>query len=260
MPRALFISPHLDDAAFSCAEPMLALREAGWQVDLATVFTASVSDPQGFALACQLDKGLSAEVDYMRLRRAEDIAFCDALDLAAHHLDLAEAPHRGYADVTALFGPVHADDPAPMAVAERLDMLRQRLAPDLWFAPIGIGGHVDHRVVIDAVEAAAGARALRYADQPYRLKQPEVAERELAGWAETAPLVFASQPARRVRALAAVRAYITQLEFQFGHAETMQAALDAAQAEGVSFWHADAPAAVVLAPFIDSPCEIPCPD
>ena len=39
-------------------------------VTVVTCFTRSVPDPQGFALACQLDKGLGPEVDYMALRRA----------------------------------------------------------------------------------------------------------------------------------------------------------------------------------------------
>ncbi len=69
----------------------------GWRVVVATLFTRSVPDPQGFALACQLDKGLDATVDYMALRRAEDVAACRALGLGDPiHIPLPEAPHRGY--------------------------------------------------------------------------------------------------------------------------------------------------------------------
>jgi hypothetical protein len=70
MPTALALSPHLDDAAFSCGGLLHALGAAGWDVATVTVFTASVADPTGFALACQTDKGLGPEVDYMDLRRA----------------------------------------------------------------------------------------------------------------------------------------------------------------------------------------------
>ena len=73
MPTALALSPHLDDAAFSCGGLLASLAREGWHVVMATLFTASVADPTGFALACQLDKGLPAEVDYMALRRAEDV-------------------------------------------------------------------------------------------------------------------------------------------------------------------------------------------
>src|SRR5438309_440747 len=39
---------------------------------MVTAFTATVLPATGFALACQLDKGLSPEVDYMALRRDEE--------------------------------------------------------------------------------------------------------------------------------------------------------------------------------------------
>ena len=61
MPTALFLSPHLDDVAFSCGGTLLRLTDdPRWRVVLCTVFTASVADPQGFALRCQTDKGIAA--------------------------------------------------------------------------------------------------------------------------------------------------------------------------------------------------------
>ena len=53
---------------------MAKLAGEGWKTILCTVFTKSVFNPQGFALDCQLDKNLAPEVDYMKLRRAEDFA------------------------------------------------------------------------------------------------------------------------------------------------------------------------------------------
>jgi LmbE family N-acetylglucosaminyl deacetylase len=72
MPRAVALSPHLDDAAFSCGGTLARLAQAGWEVAVCTAFTLSVPNPSGFALACQLDKGLPPEADYMAIRRAED--------------------------------------------------------------------------------------------------------------------------------------------------------------------------------------------
>ena len=101
---ALFLSPHLDDVAFSCGGTLTRLIAEGWQVRLCTVFTASVPDPQGFALACQMDKGLAADVDYMALRRAEDDEFARLAGvLDSIHLTYREAPHRGYSDAPDLF-------------------------------------------------------------------------------------------------------------------------------------------------------------
>ena len=246
--RALFISPHLDDAAFSCPEAVLRCVEDGWQVTLATIFTASVAHPSGFALACQLDKGLAADVDYMALRRDEDAAFARALGAEVRHLPLAEAPHRGYHDVAALFGPPRADDPAPAALAGALDMLWAEIRPDLCFAPVGIGVHVDHALVVDAVtrleHSARGVPVLRYADQPYAMKNP-VRAMQAVGRLDAYEYRMPPRPQSRARVLDAVAAYATQLAFQFGSEAAMRRDLDTAFFAGTPLW-SRAPRSVLL--------------
>jgi len=91
--RVLAVSPHLDDAVFSVGGTLAALTDAGHDVTVLTCFTGSVPDPTGFALACQLDKGLAADVDYMALRRAEDDTATALLGASNAHLGLLEAPH-----------------------------------------------------------------------------------------------------------------------------------------------------------------------
>ena len=61
MPAALFLSPHLDDVAFSCGALFDALAARGWDAHLVTVFTRSVPGPRGFALECQTSKGIAPE-------------------------------------------------------------------------------------------------------------------------------------------------------------------------------------------------------
>ncbi len=220
MPTACFLSPHLDDAVFSAGGTMAALADAGWRVVLATVFTRSVSNPAGFALACQTDKGLAADADYMALRRAEDAAAAAAVGVAAgdvHWLDLPEAPHRGYASAAELFGPVHPDDAgATDAVAAAV---RPHVAgADALFAPAGIGGHVDHVHVVRAVERVAAETVVRWLDTPYvlRLADPPAADHA------------ADVTATLGRKLDGCAAYATQVGFQFGGAAAMRARLTAA--------------------------------
>ena len=145
MPHAIAFSPHLDDAAFSCGGTLARLVQAGWTVTLCTVFTRSVPSPSGFALACQTDKGLAPEVDYMALRRAEDRAACAALGCEPLWLDWAEAPHRGYHSAAALFGPIRADDPAG-------GLELPAMPADLVLAPQAVGGHVDHVQLVRALQ------------------------------------------------------------------------------------------------------------
>ena len=174
MPTALVLSPHLDDAAFSCGGLMALLADAGWRVCLATAFTRSVPHPTGFALACQLDKGLPADVDYMQIRRDEDRAAATVLGVTdLRWLDFPEAPHRGYGSAPALFQDVLPGDDVWVPLAATFRDLVRELQPALVLAPQGLGDHVDHRQVIRAVLDTPLAMPLAfYRDSPYAIRNP----------------------------------------------------------------------------------------
>ena len=220
MPTALALSPHLDDAAFSCGGTLATLAAKGWRVVMATVFTATVPDPQGFALACQLDKGLPASADYMALRRAEDHEAAHLLGVEVRHLPFREAPHRGYGSAPELFGAIHAGDDIAGALRDALHDLVAETAPDLIPAPQAIGGHVDHvQMVLSLREAVHDVPVLWWRDFPYTVRDaaPKQPLRDL----------FESLPTRQVTLdgaaeaakAAACGAYATQIGFQFGGAE-----------------------------------------
>lgn len=205
MPRAVAVSPHLDDAVFSAGAVLAELAAAGWRVEVVTAFTRTVPDPAGFALACQTDKGLGPEVDYMALRRGEDTAACAVLGAEAVHLPFAEAPHRGYDSAPALFGSLREDDDVAHALAP---ILAERVAgADLVLTCQGVGDHVDHRQLLRAL----GDRPLvRWLDLPYAI-------REASPPPHVHPLAE--------RKLDAVAAYASQVPFQFGGEDAMRARL-----------------------------------
>jgi LmbE family N-acetylglucosaminyl deacetylase len=214
--RVVAVSPHLDDAAFSVGGTLAALADAGYEVTVVTCFTRSVPDPAGFALACQLDKGLPADVDYMALRRDEDAAAMAVLGATPLHLDLPEAPHRGYTSAPDLFAGVHDGDDVWRSVCAAL----ADVPGDLWLAPQALGGHVDHLQVLRAV-AALGRPVLWWRDSPYVLREPDaVPGPDLPGG--LTPLELPQDLARRADACAC---YASQLGFQFGGPEQMRAAL-----------------------------------
>ena len=217
-PTALFLSPHLDDVAFSCGGTVARLAALGWRCVVATVFTRSVSGSTGFALACQLDKGLPAEADYMAIRRDEDRAFAAAVGAETDWLDLPEAPHRGYASAQALFGPPREDDGVGPDVEAAIAEAIRRCAPAHVFAPLGLGGHVDHRHVALAVRRGVrSAPVAWYRDAPYALRTG-------AGAADAASAVSLDAAALAAK-LAGCAAYRTQLAFQWGGVAAMRAAL-----------------------------------
>jgi LmbE family N-acetylglucosaminyl deacetylase len=214
--RVLAVSPHLDDAAFSAGATLAALADAGHEVTVVTCFTRSVPDPTGFALACQLDKGLPADVDYLALRRAENDAAMAVLGAASVELDLPEAPHRGYTSAPDLFAGVHPGDDVWTDVADRL----AGYDADLWLAPQALGGHVDHLQVLRAV-AALDRPVLWWRDSPYVLRQPDALPGDELP-ADVSPVEPAQHAGRRADACAC---YPTQLGFQFGGEAPMRAAL-----------------------------------
>ena len=214
--RVLAVSPHLDDAAFSVGGTLAALADAGHEVVVATCFTRSVPDPTGFALACQTDKGLAPDVDYMALRRAEDTAATAVVGARPVHLPLREAPHRGYDSAPALFAGVRADDVVWQDVLAALEPYDA----DLWLGPQGLGSHVDHLQVVRAV-AALRRPTLWWRDAPYALKAPDARPSPDL----PAGLVEVALPEDRGRRGNACACYATQLGFQFGGEEGMRAAL-----------------------------------
>ncbi len=222
---ALALSPHLDDAAFSCGGTLALLVSRGWRVVPATLFTRSMPDPQGFALACQLDKGLDATVDYMALRRAEDVAACRALGLGEPvHIPLPEAPHRGYHSAMALFGGVLPEDDVGPSLAAAIRGLVDDHEPDLILAPQAIGGHVDHVQVVLALGDVA-VPTLWWRDFPYAARGGAPLE-PFGERMEDLPehRILLDREARRAKETGCL-AFASQLGFQFGGPEGLRARL-----------------------------------
>jgi LmbE family N-acetylglucosaminyl deacetylase len=229
----LAVSPHLDDAIFSAGALLARHAQAGWRVIVATCFTASIPHPTGFALACQTDKGIGPETDYMDLRREEDRQACALLGAEPIHLLLPEAPHRGYGSPAALFGPRLTCDGVAYELAEALGTLIGSCRPDLILGPAAIGDHVDHWIVRETLSRVSSSPAALWADLPYAARH-----------GSALPETFARLPCgpHLSRKLQAARAYRSQLGFQFGTAQAMPTLLSIDAAEGFAFGPAAAPA------------------
>jgi LmbE family N-acetylglucosaminyl deacetylase len=227
--RVVAVSPHLGDAVFSVGGT-LALLGAVADVVVLTCFTGSVAtaDASPFAVSTQLDKGLSADVDYMALRREEDRRALAVLGVPGRHLGLLEAPHRGYGSPAELFAGRHPGDAVGGELAAVLAPLLD--GADLVLAPQALGDHVDHRWVTEVVaDLVPAGRRVWWRDTPYVLRRPDatpsphVTGDELA--VDVAPVLAAK--------VEAVSCYATQVPFQFGSADAAGPALRAlADAEG----------------------------
>ena len=211
-PTLLAVSPHLDDAIFSAGGTLAMWARQGWRVVVATCFTGNVARPTGFALACQLDKDLPSDIDYMALRRAEDVAACAAIGADFFHMPFLEAPHRGYDNAGALFAGRLPDDRVEAGLTLALEALIAAEKPDRILGPMAIGHHADHLIVRSALEGVGGRLSL-WQDWPYvdhAQATPMVAE-------EIVRLDAAAMQAK----ILGCQAYATQLRFQFGSRQAM---------------------------------------
>lgn len=82
--------------------------------------------------------------DTMAQRRLEDERYAAFAEASIVWLDLPDAVFRGYEGDEQLLGAPRDDDPAPYDL-----LLREivRLEPQHVYLPLGIGGHVDHRLM-----------------------------------------------------------------------------------------------------------------
>lgn len=155
--RCLFISPHLDDAVFSCAARIRRRVESGAEVTVATVFTHA--------------RPRSAAAVHYAARRAEDRAALRQLGAHPRWLGLLDAPGRSpYYDSfrRIVLGVATGDWPQIHGVRRRLVQLLHELAPDEVYLPLGVGTHIDHRLVFSAAKALPfRGPQFFYEDQPY---------------------------------------------------------------------------------------------
>ncbi len=167
-PHTLIFSPH---CAFSLGGSLAYLRKAGG-IELVTIFTRSSYAPKA---------RYTDEETINAVRREEEYLFVKKSDIMVTYLDFPDSSLRGYDDQTeALADP--AQDPVRNEVQAVIKDIIRRSPACLVFGPLGVGNHIDHLIVRDAI-ASCGGKAmsiLYYEELPY------AAEVELAEIAKLA--------------------------------------------------------------------------
>jgi LmbE family N-acetylglucosaminyl deacetylase len=221
---AVYLSPHLDDAVLSCGGRIHDLAAQGRAVLVVTVGAGDEPEGQPSRLAGSLHRawrlarpGAGGEGVVAR-RRAEDEAACALLGASVVHWDLLEAIYRRdpatgepfYGRLEDLFGPLPPGDrPTILAVVERLAALP---AHRELYAPLAVGGHVDHRIVRMAAEQRFGSSLVYYEEYPYGRTRREVRRVVRGvGWRSEVLAVSAAGAEAKVRAVAAYRSQVRPL-------------------------------------------------
>ena len=187
---AIYLSPHLDDAVYSCGARLFSQIKAGQRVLVITFFTATPPDENLTEFTRELKTRWGDISDINALRRSEDLAAARLLGFTSLHLPFSDCVYRQggqdnqalYPTVEHIFGEIH---PAEAELPARLCSLFQESVAD-WpnstlFAPLAAGHHVDHllvRLVAFALQRR-GATVCFYEDYPYSDK-PAITQSALA--------------------------------------------------------------------------------
>jgi LmbE family N-acetylglucosaminyl deacetylase len=237
----VYLAPHLDDAALSCGGAIAGQRAAGQRVLVVALCTAAPDPGADFsALARAFHRewrltpaqAVAARLDEERAA----LAILGADGLWAGMLDAIYRSPEAYHSRATLFAPPDAADPLLPTLRELIAALRARLPEASFYAPLGVGGHVDHQITCRAALERAGPALALYEDFPYVARAGEL-ERRLASLALRLEPMVIPIAAGLPQKIAAVQAYASQMaelaHSQLGRMVRADAAL-AAMAEAVA--------------------------
>lgn len=221
--RWIYISPHLDDAVLSAGGFIYEQTQAGNPVEIWTIVCGF--PPPGeltpFAQLLHQQWGTRTAEETVNLRRAEDMKAARILGAKTVHLDVPDCIYRRGPDGEPLYLDIYVQ---PHEAETYLpDQIVQTIAPrlkldDQLICQLGVGGHVDHVLVRQAVELLK--RPLRYtADVPYLFWKPDELAPLVAGMKESLhPITEAGLRAW----VEAILAYESQLSTLFDSPEKME--------------------------------------
>ncbi|MBZ5763744.1 PIG-L family deacetylase [Rhizobium sp. VS19-DR104.2] len=156
--KTMIFSPHPDDCAFSLSGSLPYFKERGG-VELVTIFTQSRYAPR---------MGLTAKERISDVRHGEELQFVRRTKIQLTYLTFDDSSLRGYDDNTEILAEP-STDPAYFPVKSQINNILTRRKPELLLVPLGIGNHIDHLIVRNAV-IDSNARAVDigfYEELPY---------------------------------------------------------------------------------------------
>lgn len=227
--KHVYLSPHLDDAALSCGGRIASQAARGERMLVITLCTASPPAEGPFsALARQFhaDWGLTPD-QVVTARLAEDRQAMERLGCDYHWAGMLDAIYRypqAYTSRESLFNTPAPDDPLFQDLQQFVAALRDRAPGATFYAPLGVGSHVDHLITFAAAGQALGD-ALRFYEDIHYVLQPGALERRMAALDRPLDSETIAIDAVLEQKIAAVGAYASQLGELFGSVEAMPPAI-----------------------------------
>lgn len=227
----IYLSPHLDDAVYSCGGLIWEQVHTGETVE---IWTICAGDPpptpfSDFVIAIHRRWGTGDHS--MSARRREDIAACQLLGAKPVHFDIPDCIYRRNPLTGEPIIQYEEDLWQPTLPVEYplLEQIRRQIQSRLpagakLVSPLGMGGHMDHHLVRTALERI-GQPLYYYADYPYAADENVKIEDWLCG--ASTPMNQTISQAALEAWQEAVAAYQSQISTFWGGISELRSALEA---------------------------------
>jgi LmbE family N-acetylglucosaminyl deacetylase len=176
----IYLSPHLDDAVYSCGSMIYQQVQDGQPVEIWTIFAGDPTQKPFSSFANDIHARWGTGDNSIAARRQEDQNACAFLGAQPRYFDFLDVIYRtdpvtGQAEIVEnadLFRNYHsADLILQHAISQQLVALLNKLNDYKICIPLALGHHIDHTLVRKAAEALILPVPLRYyADFPYVLE------------------------------------------------------------------------------------------
>jgi LmbE family N-acetylglucosaminyl deacetylase len=221
----VYLSPHLDDAALSCGGAIARHANGGARVLVVTLCTGTPppnAPLSKFAQDHHVMWGFTPELAMAERQREDDLAL-ERLDADTYRAGLLDAIYRMpevYTDNDKLFGTPAADDSLLYSTRQLIAALYRRTPRATFYAPLGVGNHVDHQIVHTAAREGAGTVVAFYEDFPYML-WPGAFEQRMRALGQRFVASTIDIDATLTRKIGAIGAYVSQLSSLFDEPAAM---------------------------------------
>jgi glycosyltransferase involved in cell wall biosynthesis len=238
----IYLSPHLDDVAYSCGGLLWTQTRAGEEVSVWTLFAGDPPAGELSPFARHMHQRWAMTERSFGGRRTEDRESCVTLGADYRHDRYNTCLYRRggrrnrflYPTPKHMFGNLSRRD-AGLAKELAGDLSRALPAEVRVVAPLGLGNHVDH-VLTRLVAERLGRPLWYYEDFPYALQEPDKNDQVLdSAWeSEVFPVSAAALEAWQ----AAVAAHGSQIEVCWNTESDMREALSRhlKRVGGVRLW------------------------
>ena len=240
----IFLSPHLDDIAFSCGGLVWELTEDDIPVEIWTICAGEPFPSDLSPLAEGLHQSWGLGLDAVKVRREEDRQASTHLGANPRYFDFLDCIYRKsaagehlYQVGEEIFGGLNAED--EKLILTLTSLLREEIPQNARIvAPLGIGNHVDHELVRKAANRLE-IPLLYYADYPYA-REPEGSEilAFMSSSLEWQPERFALSQAALEKWFLAANTYQSQISTFWKDQNQLRAEIEAFSGKmgGVELW------------------------